>query len=176
MKIRRVVPFTITILALIPSGCKKKPPTPPPVTEAPAPPPAPEKPPEVPEPVQRMVANFQRVFFEFDSAELTPGSKGALDANVKIMQENPDLKIEIQGHADERGTTDYNLALGQRRADAIARYMTAMGVDASRIKVVSYGEERPLDPGHHETAWSKNRRGEFRITWGGDDYVRGTTQ
>jgi peptidoglycan-associated lipoprotein len=153
-------------------GCKKPPPPETPV--APPPPPAPPpEPARVPEPVVQMVKNFQRVYFEFDSATLTADSKEALTENVAIMQKSTDIKIELQGHADERGTTDYNLALGQRRAEAVKRYMTAQGIGGSRLTVISYGEERPLDGRSSESAWTKNRRAEFRITWG--DGVNGTT-
>ena len=90
----------------------------------------------------------------------------AITDNVKIMQAHNDVKLQIQGHADERGTTDYNLALGQRRADAIKNHMINQGVAPSRLAVVSYGEEKPLDPGSNERAWAQNRRAEFIITWG----------
>ena len=120
-----------------------------------------------------MVKNFQRVYFDFDSATLADDSKAALAENAGIMAANPDIKIELQGHADERGTTDYNLALGQRRADAVRRYLSAQGVAGSRVTVVSYGEEKPLDSRSFEGAWTKNRRAEFRITWG--EGATGTT-
>jgi peptidoglycan-associated lipoprotein len=84
------------------------------------------------------------------------------------MLEHSDIKIEVQGHADERGTTEYNLVLGQRRADAVVNYMVSKGVPGSRIRSVSYGEERPLDPATTEVAWAMNRRAEFRITYSGD--------
>lgn len=154
-------------------GCKKKPTpveTPIAVPPAPAPPPAAAP---VPQPVVDMVKNFQRVYFDFDSASLSSDSKSALAENASIMQANTDIKVELQGHADERGTTDYNLALGQRRADAVRRYLSAQGIAGSRVTVVSYGEEKPLDDSSSEGAWTKNRRAEFRITWG--DGARGTT-
>ena len=113
-----------------------------------------------------MKENFERVFFDFDSSDLVDSSKAALTDNVKIMQAHNDVKLQIQGHADERGTTDYNLALGQRRADAIKNHMINQGVAPSRLAVVSYGEEKPLDPGSNERAWAQNRRAEFIITWG----------
>jgi peptidoglycan-associated lipoprotein len=122
-----------------------------------------------------MVRNFERVHFEFDSADLSGASKEALDANTTLMTQHTDLKLEVQGHADERGTTDYNLALEQRRGDVVHKYMVAAGTSPNRIKVVSYGEERPLDPGSTERAWAENRRCEFVITWG-DAPVRGTSQ
>ena len=159
-------------------ACKKK------VPEATEPAPAPvvEEAPKVvkatPAHVEEMAANFNLVFFELDGSDLNAESKAALDSNVKIMQSHPDLKVEIQGHADERGTTDYNLALGQRRANAVRTYMTSIGVAPSRLQVVSYGEEKPRVEGSNESSWSKNRRCEFRITWGGDSETKviGTTE
>jgi peptidoglycan-associated lipoprotein len=163
--------FLASSLAVV--GCKKKPAPPEaPIAAPPAPAPAPAAAP-VPEPVVEMVKNFQRVYFDFDSAALSSDSKAALAENASIMQANTDIKIELQGHADERGTTDYNLALGQRRADAVRRYLSAQGIAGSRITVVSYGEEKPLDSRSSEGAWTKNRRAEFRITWG--EGVKGTT-
>ena len=157
-------------------GCKKQPaPTPAPVAPTAAPVPV-EAPPAAPEEVVQMVANFQRVFFELDSATLDASSKGALDENVEIMTNNPRIKVELQGHADERGTTDYNLALGQRRADSVRSYMMNSGVSPSRLSVVSYGEEKPLRGGTSEMAYSRNRRAEFVITWGDDGSIRGTTE
>jgi peptidoglycan-associated lipoprotein len=134
-----------------------------------APPPAP------PASVREMAANFSKVYFEFDSATLTSAGQQALSANARIMTDAPDIKIEIQGHADERGTTDYNLSLGEKRADAVKKYMVAGGVSPSRVTTISYGEERPVDPTSTEVAWSKNRRAEFRITWG-QGSVSGTTE
>jgi peptidoglycan-associated lipoprotein len=161
------------ILLMACEGCKKKVETgpgpvetPPPVEEAP------KK--EVPPPVAEMARNFNRVFFEFDSANLSAEGKASLEANARIMTDYTDIKLEIQGHADERGTTEYNIALGQKRADAVVRYLLANGVSSSRVKSVSYGEERPLDGRSAETAWSQNRRAEFVITWSGDAPVKGS--
>jgi peptidoglycan-associated lipoprotein len=123
-----------------------------------------------------MVKNFEKVFFDFDSATLDESSKAALKDNVGIMGEHSDIKVEVQGHADERGTTDYNLALGQRRANAVLSFMNSNGVSGSRVKIVSYGEERPASEGHSESAWSQNRRCEFIITYGGGTEVKGTNQ
>jgi peptidoglycan-associated lipoprotein len=167
---------TLLVPLVLMLGCKscKKDVEPPPIVE---PPPAMEeapKPAPPPEPVQRMAKNFEKVFFEFDSAALTAEGKAALDDNAAIMQEYADLKLEIQGHADERGTTDYNLALGQKRADAVVQYLLAKGISSSRVKSVSYGEERPLDGQSTERAWSQNRRAEFVITWSGNAPVQGS--
>lgn len=163
------------VLVLGCDACAKRPPE---TDPRPEPTPAPvEAPPvrEVPPPVAEMAKNFSRVFFDFDQATLTAEGKSSLDANATIMSEYADIKLEIQGHADERGTTDYNLALGQKRADAVVRYLLAKGISSSRVKSVSYGEERPLDGQSTERAWEQNRRAEFVITWSGDAPVKGSS-
>ena len=119
------------------------------------------------------MANFARVHFEVDSSSLTEEALAALADNAKILQEHRSIRVEIQGHADERGTVDYNLALGMRRADAVARALGAMGVTEDRLRAISFGEERPIEASASETAWSQNRRCEFRVTAG--DGARGTT-
>jgi peptidoglycan-associated lipoprotein len=129
---------------------------------------------EVPQHVQEMAANFGRVFFDFDSAELNDPGRAALHDNAGIMGKHTDVKVEIQGHADDRGTTEYNLALGQRRADAVFKYLVADGVAPGRLSAISFGEERPLDRSSTEIAWAQNRRAEFRITWAQSE-VKGTT-
>jgi peptidoglycan-associated lipoprotein len=133
---------------------------------------APAVPPDV---FERMERNFQRVHFEFDSAELNTASKEALKANVVIMQEHSDLGLLIQGHCDERGTTDYNLALGDNRAQAVYAYMKTSGIAPSRLRTVSMGEEVPLVAEHGEHAWSQNRRAEFVVVSGEVGLVKGTT-
>jgi peptidoglycan-associated lipoprotein len=97
--------------------------------------------------------------------------QATLDRKAAIMAANPNLKIQISGHADERGSDEYNLALGNRRAAAAKRYLENKGIDGSRIDVVSYGEERPLNQGHDEAAYAQNRRDEFQVTAGGDNLV-----
>ena len=124
--------------------------------------------------VAQIVDNFSRVHFAFDSARLDEGSRQALDKNVVLLQAHPKVRVEVQGHADERGTTDYNLALGDRRANAVRDYMMKAGVSGRRLTTVSLGEERPLDSGASETAWSQNRRAEFRVLVS-DAAVQGTT-
>jgi peptidoglycan-associated lipoprotein len=107
--------------------------------------------------------NFSRVRFELNSDALDDDSKSALTANATILSRFPSLMVEVQGHADEQGTTDYNLALGQRRASAVSRYLQAQGVATNQLRTVSFGEERPAVMGHSESAWSQNRRAEFRV-------------
>ena len=131
---------------------------------------------EVPEHVQAVVENFSRVYFETDSDALTVDTKAALTDNVEILQKHPDVKVQIQGHTDERGTTDYNLALGDRRANGVKDYLVVGGIGPSRLTVVSYGEELPADSGSTERAWSQNRRAEFVVTWGGEGEVKGTVE
>ena len=118
------------------------------------------------EEVRGMLATM--IHFDFDRATLRPEDTQALDDKIKILQANPNVHIRISGHCDERGSDEYNLALGNRRATAAKQYLVSHGIDASRIETVSYGEERPLAQGHDESAWSQNRRDEFEITAGGD--------
>ena len=110
----------------------------------------------------------EMIHFDFDKATLRPEDTQVLDQKIAILQRNPNVHIRISGHCDERGSDEYNLALGNRRATAAKQYLVSHGIDASRIETVSYGEERPLVPGHDESAWSQNRRDEFEITAGGD--------
>ncbi len=164
------------IVFLLTLACKKSTPVTQPVVEPPPPAVVPKKAPEqIPEVVMSMAKNFERVFFDVDSSQLNSEAKQALSANVEIMKGNGNLRIEIQGHADERGTTDYNLALGQRRAQSVLDFMQTQGVPSSRIRIISYGEERPLQQGSNERTWSKNRRCEFAILWSEHENIQGTT-
>jgi peptidoglycan-associated lipoprotein len=108
------------------------------------------------------------IHFDFDKANIRPGEAAVLDQKVSILQANPGLKIRVAGHCDERGSDEYNLALGNRRAIAAKQYLVSHGIDAGRIETVSYGKERPLVPGHSEEAWAQNRRDETEIVAGGD--------
>jgi len=108
------------------------------------------------------------IHFDYDKAIIRGGDAAVLDQKVAILQANPGLRIRISGHCDERGSDEYNLALGNRRATAAKQYLVSHGIDGGRVETVSYGEERPMDPGHNEDAWSKNRRDEFEILAGGD--------
>jgi len=101
------------------------------------------------------------IHFAFDSAELTDTAKALLREKADWLKTNPEKRIVIEGHCDERGTTEYNLALGERRAAAARQYLQDLGISASRMTTVSYGEERPLDPGQNEAAYSMNRRAQF---------------
>ena len=108
-----------------------------------------------------------RVHFDFDQSMIRGDQQTILTSQVAVLRAHPQVRLRITGHADERGSTEYNLALGQRRAQAVKDFYTTSGLDASRFEVVSLGEERPLASGSTEEAWAQNRRAEFTIT-GGD--------
>ena len=109
------------------------------------------------------------IHFDYDKALIRGGDGSVLDQKMAILQANPGLRIRISGHCDERGSDEYNLALGNRRATAAKQYLVSHGIDASRIETVSYGEERPIAQGHDEEAWAQNRRDEFEILAGGEN-------
>lgn len=110
-----------------------------------------------------------RIYFDYDAAELSDEARATLDAKVPLLNANPSMRIRVAGHTDDRGSDEYNLALGQRRASAAKRYLVQRGIDAGRIDVISYGEEQPSSAGGDESAWQQNRRAEFEITAGGDN-------
>ena len=105
----------------------------------------------------------ENVHFGFDDATLTRKAREILAQKAEWLRSHPDLEVVIEGHCDERGTKEYNMALGQRRAQSIKNFLVNAGIDADRLDTISYGEERPVDPRHNEEAWAKNRRGHFRI-------------
>ena len=107
--------------------------------------------------------------FDYDQAAVRSADQATLDRKAAILVANPKVKLRISGHADERGSDEYNLALGNRRAAAAKRYLQNKGVDASRLEVISFGEERPANPGSDENAYAQNRRDEFEVTAGGDN-------
>jgi len=109
------------------------------------------------------------VHFDYDQSDLRPEDRAILDAKIPILQANADVKIRVAGHTDERGSDEYNLALGQRRAAAVKRYLVDHGIADARIETISYGEERPVAQGSDETAYAQNRRAEFEITAGGQN-------
>ncbi len=112
---------------------------------------------------QNSAGGLTTVFFDLDSSDISGSTKDALNANAEFLKTNKNIKILVEGHCDERGGTQYNLALGEKRAKAVKDYLTAMGVQAKRIETKSLGKESPLDFGHDESAWAKNRRGSFVI-------------
>jgi peptidoglycan-associated lipoprotein len=102
--------------------------------------------------------------FDFDSAELLDSARPILDRTSEWLRSYPTVTLLVEGHCDERGTVEYNLALGERRAMAAFNYLVSLGIPASRLKTISYGKEFPLDPGHTEEAWARNRRAHFEVT------------
>ena len=190
---RRMVPNSVWMTALVVmvavsvGACKKKAPiarptAPPPPVTAEAVPPRPPAPPlreptVVPaEPVRedRISSDslddlnrnspLRPVFFELDSSDLTAAGQKVLDGNAAALKQHATWTISIEGHCDERGSAEYNLALGERRALAARAYLISLGLPADRLRTVSYGKEFPFDPGHDEGAYSKNRRAHFVIT------------
>ena len=177
-------------LAMVVGACgKKKPPVarpmPPPgataTSTAPTPPPAPPRPvaepvPVPPEPMRedsvgsRSLDDLNResplkpVFYELDSADVSPAGQQILQANAQILKRFPTWQVTVEGHCDERGTAEYNLALGERRALSAKTYLVSLGIPADRVRTVSYGKEFPFDAGHDDSAWSRNRRAHFVIT------------
>jgi peptidoglycan-associated lipoprotein len=182
------------VLALVVSACAKRvpppaEPAPPPAATATTPPPAaptPARPPAPPPqrvdesvPVAGVAADeiggrtldelnrnspLKPVFFPLDSFELDADGRATASANADILRRYPTWMVTVEGHCDERGTAEYNLALGERRAVAVRTYLVSLGIAADRIRTVSYGKEFPFEPGHDEASWSKNRRAHFVIT------------
>jgi peptidoglycan-associated lipoprotein len=107
---------------------------------------------------------LEPVFFEYDSADISPVGQTTLSKNAELLKRYSSWMITIEGHCDERGTAEYNLALGERRALAASTYLVSLGIPAARLRTVSYGKEFPFDPAHTDTAFSKNRRAHFVIT------------
>ena len=174
----RPVLSSVTLVALILTflfvGCAKEEP-PPPTAEAQPRPAAPAPAPgtgsgAAPAPFgQGSAQDFQTfqnqdINFDFDKYDLRPDARTILDRKVAFLNQNGSVRVQIEGHCDERGTNAYNLALGERRANVAKQYITTAGVNAARLSTISYGEERPLDPGHNEAAWARNRRAHFVIT------------
>ena len=167
----------ISLVAI--AGCKKPvetTPEPPPVIETPEPVVTPEPKevkefvpePKAPEPTRSELVDgwnldgvLATIYFAYDSAELSETARRTLSANALWLKNNAAANLVIQGHCDERGTIEYNLALGERRASSVRDYLDTLGVARNRVRVITYGEEKPVDPGHSESAWSKNRRGAF---------------
>jgi peptidoglycan-associated lipoprotein len=107
---------------------------------------------------------FKDIGFDFDKYDIRPGDATILKENAAVLKKYHKVKIQIEGHCDERGTNEYNLALGERRANSAKNYLLSLGISPERISTISYGEERPVDPGHNDEAWTKNRRAHTIIT------------
>jgi peptidoglycan-associated lipoprotein len=187
---RRGLIVLMVLLACAAACAKKKPATvasaPPPATTAP--PPVSTPPPPPPRPAERVedsvpvpaisedtIGNrsledlnrdspFKPAFFSLDSSELDDAGRAVVSGNADIMKRYQTWVVTVEGHCDERGTAEYNLALGERRAVAVKTYLVALGVAPDRVRTVSYGKEFPFDAGHTETAWAQNRRAHFVIT------------
>lgn len=182
----RMLAAPLAVALVLACGGKKQPeqPAPQPTQPAPQPAPAPTQPAPQPAPAQptedpaaaaaRVTAALlgevaTMIHFEFDAADIRSEDRTTLDRKAAILGSNTGLRVRISGHADERGSDEYNLALGSRRAAAAKSYLVNKGIEAGRIETVSFGEERPLDPGHDENSWAANRRDEFEVTAGGQN-------
>ena len=178
----------IVAMAVVAGACSKKQPPvarpappPPPATGEATRPPAPPEPTPEPQPVpaepvtsedisSRSLDEINRdsplepVFFGLDLSEINGTMQQTLQQNAEVLRQYPSWQVTIEGHCDERGTAEYNLSLGERRAVAARNYLVSLGIPAERLKTVSYGKEFPFDPGHDEAAWSKNRRAHFVVT------------
>ena len=170
-------------LVLVVVGCRKKQPDVPPIEPEAAPPttaaPAPTpKPTEVQEPFkeekpaapEELTADqikarglLQTVYFDLDKHDLSDTARATLRTNAEWLKSHTNWKVVVEGHCDERGTTEYNLELGSRRSRAVRDYLISLGINESRFRTVSFGEERPATPGHDESSWAKNRRAEFAV-------------
>jgi peptidoglycan-associated lipoprotein len=171
-KMQKKIWLVITLLLVIPGlmfaiGCQKKAVT---QTKAPAPAAAPAPAPAAkpaPAPMAAPAASGmimqEDIFFEFDKSTLTPAAQDNLMRKAAWLRDNSDATVTIEGHCDERGTNEYNLALGDRRADSAKAFLVDLGISASRLTTISYGEERPLCMQQNEECWAKNRRGHFVI-------------
>ncbi len=160
--------LTLAVLMILPACSKKE--APPveeditPAEEVPPPPPPPVvEEPEVIEEEEFEPLVLEDVFFDFDKYSIKSEFKGVLEANAKLLLLRSDAILVIEGHCDERGTAEYNLALGEKRAKAAMDFYMAYGVDANRLSIISYGEERPFEYGHEENAWTMNRRAHMVI-------------
>jgi peptidoglycan-associated lipoprotein len=127
--------------------------------------PAPPPPPAGPSEEEQAIAAIQQenIYFEFDKSTLTPVAQETLTRKAELLRKFPNLAVTIEGHADERGTNEYNLALGDRRAESAKAFLVQLGIEASRMTTISYGEERPVCTEHTEECWAKNRRGVFVV-------------
>jgi peptidoglycan-associated lipoprotein len=180
MKTRLTVLFAILILVCGITGCKKPaepPPAPPTATTTTpsTPPPSIESPVMKPiqeEPVTEISGDLdqinrsglmKKIYFDFDRSDLRPDAIATLEANATKLKQYPSLRIRIEGHCDERGTEEYNIGLGDRRAKASYNYLVNLGISPSRMETVTYGKSQPEDPGHNEEAWATNRRDVFLV-------------
>lgn len=153
--VQETVKETVTVTPVPPTPAPPAPPAPTTAAAQPATRPAPKE--------FAVNANVKDIFFDFDKYNIRPGDAKILDANAQWLKANPGQLVLIEGHCDERGTVEYNLALGERRAKAAMNYLVAQGVQASRFTVISYGKERPFCRESNEACWSQNRRDHFLV-------------
>jgi len=113
----------------------------------------------------------EMVYFDYDRSNIRADAEAALQRKVPVLRSNPGVRLRISGHADERGSVEYNLALGLRRANAVRDYLAGFGIDGARVTTETFGEDRPIDRGTTEAAYQRNRRAEFTITAGGENLV-----
>jgi peptidoglycan-associated lipoprotein len=165
-------PATTAASAAAPAAAPSPAPAPAPAPSAPSPAPAPPAPAAAaapapaPRPVPKefmAVAALKEVYFDFDKYDIRPEDAKTLDANATWLKSNGDNLVLIEGHCDERGTNEYNLALGERRAKSTMNYLVSQGIQANRITIISYGEERPVCTEKTEACWAKNRRANFLV-------------
>jgi peptidoglycan-associated lipoprotein len=158
-----LVAFAIACSMVFAAGCAKKPKPSTDVTKPPVVAEQPVKPAETtPPPVQAATEMvFADIFFDYDKANLREDARLTLEGNARSLVQHPEVKVLLEGHCDERGTVEYNLALGDRRAQSVKDFLVEFGVDARRVTTISYGEERPFAQGHDESAWSQCRRVHF---------------
>ncbi len=182
--VRTLRPAALFALVALVAACSKKPvpqttpePTPSPapaaVTVVPTAVPVPPKPPEAPRVAEVSMSDktlteisgyLKPAFFDYDQAEIRPDAREALGADAEFLRKWPTVKVTIEGYCDERGTREYNMALGQRRAGATRDYLVSLGTDTRRLQIISYGKERPFCTEHNEACWQKNRRANFVVT------------
>src|SRR5215468_237645 len=168
-----VLMLSCLALSMLLTGCPKRPvatvaSVPAPAAPAPAPPPPPPAPPPAPAPAPPPAPTeympnpaLKEIYFDFDKSNIRPGDAKILDASAAYLKANPNELVLIEGHCDERGTIEYNLALGERRAKAAMNYLVSQGIDASRFTLISYGKERPVCTEKTEACWAKNRFDRF---------------
>ena len=159
-----IIPLILIIILAIGGCCHKKMaepvPAPMPTTTV-EPAPVVQEPAPSPEPEAMM--SLDPIYFDFDKSNLKPDAIATLKKDAASLKKNPEMKVRIEGNCDERGTSEYNMALGDRRAVSAIKYLETLGIAADRMSTISYGKERPLDPGHNEAAWAKNRRDDLTV-------------
>jgi peptidoglycan-associated lipoprotein len=164
VKFKYAIPVLILAVFVLVIACGKAkkvepPPIPPPVVEKPVEKPTP--PPEVKPEIAPL--SLTTIYFDYDKSDIRSDARNILAENAKGLTDHPTATIRIEGNCDERGTDEYNLALGQRRADAARDYLVNYGVSGSKLSTISYGESRPVSKGHDESSYSQNRRADFTI-------------